>query len=36
MRWPVILLLGALMLGGFFPGFFVKFVQPAFQLFAAR
>ena len=35
-RWPVILLLAALMLGGFFPGVFLKFIQPALQMFAAH
>ncbi len=35
-RWPVILLLATLMLGGFIPRFFLKFVQPTFEIFAPR
>ena len=29
LRWPVILLLGTLMIAGFFPQFFVQFLSPS-------
>jgi NADH-quinone oxidoreductase subunit M len=35
LQWPIMLLLAALLLGGFYPEFFLRFVRPALNVFLA-